>query len=117
MADSKKVTGDIDDSYSVEAKAIDGYSVVGDDSAKGVFTEKSQTVTFKYKKNTQVSKDEPKVKGKTNQPPSADTKLKVDNNTLPATGDTENMALAVLIGFNMLLVASIFLFRKPKTNQ
>lgn len=117
LADSKKVTGDIDDSYSVEAKAIDGYSVVGDDSAKGVFTEKSQTVTFKYKKNTQVSKDEPKVKGKTNQPPSADTKLKVDNNTLPATGDTENMALAVLIGFNMLLVASIFLFRKPKTNQ
>ncbi|MCB2475022.1 LPXTG cell wall anchor domain-containing protein, partial [Listeria monocytogenes] len=75
-------------------------------SAKGVFTEKSQTVTIKYKKNTQVSKDEPKVKVKTNQPPSADTKLTVDNNTLPATGDTENMALAVLIGFNMLLVAS-----------
>ncbi|EAG7450486.1 LPXTG cell wall anchor domain-containing protein, partial [Listeria monocytogenes] len=46
-----------------------------------------------------------------------DTKLKVDNNSLPATGDTENMILAVLIGFNMLIVASIFLFRKPKTNQ
>ncbi|EJG4230922.1 LapB repeat-containing protein [Listeria monocytogenes] len=117
LADSKKVTGNIDDSYSVEAKAIEGYSVVGDDSAKGVFTEKSQTVTFKYKKNTQVSKDDPKVKGKTNQPTSTDTKLKVDNNSLPATGDTENMILAVLIGFNMLIVASIFLFRKPKTNQ
>ncbi|HAK1145815.1 TPA: MucBP domain-containing protein, partial [Listeria monocytogenes] len=86
-----------DDSYSVEAKAIDGYSVVGADSAKGVFTEKSQTVTFKYKKNTQVSKDDPKVKGETNQPTSTDTKLKVDNNTLPATGDTENMILVVLI--------------------
>ncbi|HAA7156344.1 TPA_asm: class 1 internalin InlI [Listeria monocytogenes] len=117
LADSKKVTGNIDDSYSVEAKAIEGYSVVGDDSAKGVFTEKSQTVTFKYKKNTQVSKDDPKVKGETNQPTSTDTKLKVDNNSLPATGDTENMILAVLIGFNMLIVASIFLFRKPKTNQ
>ncbi len=69
------------------------------------------------KKNTQVSKDDPKVKGKTNQPSSTDTKLKVDNNSLPATGDTENMILAVLIGFNMLIVASIFLFRKPKTNQ
>lgn len=53
-----------DDSYSVEAKAIDSYSVVGADSAKGVFTEKSQTVTFKYKKIHKLAKMTLKLKGK-----------------------------------------------------
>ncbi|MDT0015668.1 LapB repeat-containing protein [Listeria swaminathanii] len=121
LADSKKVTGNMDDSYSVEAKAIDGYSVVGNDSAKGVFTEKSQTVTFKYKKNTTASTDSTK-NNKTNlansdikQP--TNTKAKTSDGTLPETGDTDNVIWIVLVGVSMLIISIILLFRKPKTNQ
>ncbi|MBC2328542.1 LapB repeat-containing protein [Listeria swaminathanii] len=121
LADSKKVTGNMDDSYSVEAKAIDGYSVVGNDSAKGVFTEKSQTVTFKYKKNTTASTDSTK-NNKTNlansdikQP--TNTEAKTSDGTLPETGDTDNVIWIVLVGISMLIISIILLFRKPKTNQ
>lgn len=121
LADSKTITGNINDAYSVDAKAINGYQVVGDDTATGVFKKDTQTINFKYKKNA-TTKNDPTQKGNG----SSNTKVKnnsnvsiketTNNKKLPATGDTEIVRWIFLIGLGFLIIASFLLFKKPKNS-
>ncbi|MBC1814260.1 LPXTG cell wall anchor domain-containing protein, partial [Listeria booriae] len=121
LADSKTITGNIDDPYNVDAKAINGYQVVGDDSATGVFKNDTQTINFKYKKNVTIKNDPTQ---KDNGP--SNTKVKNNSNVsikettgkekLPATGDTETVTWIFLIGLVFLIISSFLLFKRPKNS-
>ena len=122
LSDNVVKSGNIGDDYSTEQKAFPGYTfkeVQG--SASGQFTDKEQTITYVYTKNsvtpttsaTTTAATTVDVPGTTTgvTPPPAGKKGK----TLPKTGEESGLTTS-LVGFALMSVAGMagVLYRKSK---
>ncbi|WP_099225112.1 LapB repeat-containing protein [Listeria costaricensis] len=141
LADSRTLEGTVESEYLAEAKAINGYDVVGDTEKAGTYTAETQSVTFVYTPDQTAASDsagsdgsdettdsnsDSKPSGATVTPSAAtppDTTSSQQASTsastvsasqkLPATGDSSD-DLAALLGGTSLTLAAAYLYRRKK---
>jgi len=117
VADAILLSGKINEAYTSEAKKIEGYTLIKTpENGKGFFTDKEQTVTYVYKKNSAAP---------TNNHGNSQQKTTTfytgvsrggetyTGKSYPKTGDQDNVIYA-LVGLMILFLIGVYEFLRRK---